>query len=291
MPKIKFLPTIVILAIFFINHYRAYASEIPQIIKGDLPEISIRSNTIYDGNALWGYMNGAADLYLEYGFNGLRVQEFEVDGIDMKLEIYQMESPEAAFGIFSIKRFRCAETGGYIIHDCLTGYQYQAASGQYYLNLINFSGDTRAVEVTKRVAALLMEKIEEEVFFPAAFIAVDNHYIDLNELKWINGRLGLQNGISKWVRLFDGFSGYGIYYLPVSTPAGKMFLADISFDSPETKDSFVQKTFDKTDTFPAFQTIDKKTFGIITLTNTYIRIVEISGEKSDFLSLLSAFGF
>jgi hypothetical protein len=290
MPKIKFLLSAIV-TLFLINCFEVKAGEIPQIEKDDFADVSIRTNNVYDGNALWGYMNGAADLYLEYGFSALRVQELVVDGIDLKLEIYQMENPEAAFGIFSIKRFRCTETGLYIIHDCLTGYQYQAAMGHFYLSLINFSGNAGAVETTKRIAAALTKKIEDAVFLPVTFDQVDPNFIDLNELKWIKGKLGLQNGISKWVRLFDDFSGYTIYYLPVSAPAGGIFFADICFNSSQNKDDFVAKIFDTTNVFPAFQTLDNKTFGMITLTDTCLRIVEINGKKSDFLPVLSVYGF
>ena len=52
---------------------------------------------------LFLYMNGGAELYLEYRFTGLAVREYTAeDGISLTIEIYNFATPEDAYGIFSV---------------------------------------------------------------------------------------------------------------------------------------------------------------------------------------------
>lgn len=58
---------------------------------------------------LYGYVDGGAEIFLQYGFRNLTVYELVPDKPaakrkGMTLEIYRMASPAAAFGIFSTRR-------------------------------------------------------------------------------------------------------------------------------------------------------------------------------------------
>jgi len=74
----------------------------PILSESDIEGGVITRTGYYDGEALWGLINGGADLYLEYGFNKLLLQLIEWKGYKFRIEIYRMKSPEAAVGIFSV---------------------------------------------------------------------------------------------------------------------------------------------------------------------------------------------
>jgi hypothetical protein len=58
----------------------------------------------YNSKALFGYMDGAAELYLAYGFENLTVRRFEKSGRPpILVELYEMASSEDAFGVFSFE--------------------------------------------------------------------------------------------------------------------------------------------------------------------------------------------
>ena len=78
----------------------------PRALSG-MSGVESAQNRIFTETSLYGYINGGAELYLEYGFDTLIVTEMTVEGNDLKLEVYRMKDPEAAFGIFSVSRFRC----------------------------------------------------------------------------------------------------------------------------------------------------------------------------------------
>ncbi len=59
----------------------------------------------YDSKSVFQYMNGAAELYLAYGFQNLRVRRFEKPNQPpITLELYDMASSENAYGVFSFER-------------------------------------------------------------------------------------------------------------------------------------------------------------------------------------------
>jgi hypothetical protein len=58
----------------------------------------------YNSRTVFDYINGAAELYLTYGFQGLKVRRFAKPGAPpINLEIYEMASPEDAYGVFSFE--------------------------------------------------------------------------------------------------------------------------------------------------------------------------------------------
>jgi hypothetical protein len=78
------------------------------------PEISLpseiadwkwdRKEMKYDSKTLFGYMDGAAELYLAYGFENLKVRRFEKSGRPpITVELYEMASSEDAYGVFSFE--------------------------------------------------------------------------------------------------------------------------------------------------------------------------------------------
>ncbi|NCC73225.1 MAG: hypothetical protein EOM06_07475 [Sphingobacteriia bacterium] len=286
--RIKFI-LLLIIQFLFVNGL--FTQNIPELKQHDLPEMTILSNRTFDGNALWGYMNGGADLYLEYGFSGLRVQEITIEGEKIKLEIFLMKNPLSAFGIMSIKRFKCNESSLFSINDCLTNYQYHTARGSVYLNVINFSGSKKAIEFTRLIASKMTIIIDDTTTKIPAFSDVENRLVNLSEIKFVKGTLGLQNGISGWIRMFDEISDFEIYYLPVKVENNKLFFADIHFNSQDSETLFLEKNFSLTAVWPYFHTYNNKLLGLRKLTDKTYRMVEITGSQEESEEILKKFGF
>jgi hypothetical protein len=55
----------------------------------------------FSGESLFDHINGGADIYLEYGFATLVLQQYKKAEKAVSLEIYRMDDPAAAYGIFS----------------------------------------------------------------------------------------------------------------------------------------------------------------------------------------------
>jgi hypothetical protein len=92
---------------------------IAEIVKGEEkgkmnPEISLPSEAggwkwdekemKYDSRTLFKYIDGAAELYLAYGFQNLTVRRFEkLNQPPLIIELYEMASSEDAYGVFSFE--------------------------------------------------------------------------------------------------------------------------------------------------------------------------------------------
>lgn len=58
----------------------------------------------YDSKTLFKYIDGAAEFYLAYGFQNLRVRRFEKSNQPpLIVELYEMASSEEAYGVFSFE--------------------------------------------------------------------------------------------------------------------------------------------------------------------------------------------
>ncbi|MBE0662910.1 MAG: hypothetical protein IH597_10630 [Bacteroidales bacterium] len=232
------LTLLIILSVFFTV---VYAQEAPILTDNSLAGIENITTRNFDQNGLWGYINGGADLYLEYGFKQLAVQDIRLEGSEFKADIYRMVSAEAAFGIFSVSRFRCMAAGLHYYHDCLTPYQYIAAKGNYYISVSNTSGEPLDQEKTLKIGKAFLNKIDHVVLQrPGIF---ENKILNESRdgLKMVHGPLGLQNGFIHWDRLFTGFDNYEAWILPVASPENKFTMAWIRFDDENQLQRFVEK--------------------------------------------------
>ncbi len=63
------------------------------------------STETYDRETIFDYINGAGEVYLSYGFHDVRVYRFNRPGHpEIAVEVFDMGSPEDAYGVFSYAR-------------------------------------------------------------------------------------------------------------------------------------------------------------------------------------------
>jgi hypothetical protein len=187
--------------------------DLPVPTREDMPGSDIRREEMFVGGALWGLINGGADLYYEYGFDRMVLQEIEWQGEEFRLELYRMGNPVGAFGVFSVSVQGCEEGGAVRTGDCLNRFQYQLYSGNYYLSLINYSGSDQARDLSVEIGSVIASatgdiRVELPGFFRQGMF---KNVID--EVKVIKGVLGLQNALPHMVSLFEGLDDYIVWYL------------------------------------------------------------------------------
>jgi hypothetical protein len=112
----------------------------PLLTPDDLSGARVATTGRYDGQALYGYIDGGAEVYLEYGFTRLTLQTVDLNGTTVNVELYRMKDSAAAFGIFSISRFRCRPVDSLGRYSCPSAYQVQIARGKYFLRASNATG-------------------------------------------------------------------------------------------------------------------------------------------------------
>ncbi|MCF8234956.1 MAG: hypothetical protein K9G67_08025 [Bacteroidales bacterium] len=219
----------------------AVGQDIPEINEKELTAYSITRNETFDGLSLWGYMNGGADIYLEYGFDVLRVQEFQKNGEQLKLELFKMDDPLSAFGIYSIKIFKCNDSPLLTSIDCLNPYQYQILHGNYYIQIINESGSDKAKALMIEIAGAILQKPEAEKFVLPATYLTDSLKLSPADIKMLKGPLGLIDKAPGLTDLLEGLDDYEVYYTIIERDDRKQKLYEIFFEEQIDKQLFKEK--------------------------------------------------
>ncbi len=147
---------------------------------------------VYTGDDLFLYINGGADIYQEYGFEEVISSEYEQEGAGrISVEIYKMNNPQSAFGIFTFK------TGGKW-DKTNNGNLYSSAD--YYLNillgnnLVTITSIDINEETGKGIEAI-REELERRIISSVSFPEIVK-IIDPEKYKsrvYFKGDLGLMN--------------------------------------------------------------------------------------------------
>jgi hypothetical protein len=149
----------------------------------------------FEGEDLYEYIDGGAEIYHEYGFRRVVVQDYEsADGKSISLEIFEMETPAAAYGMFTFKRSgegRSLALGG---GGELESYYLNFWKGRFLATLTGFDDSRATVEALTSFARVLEAKLagggEGE---PALAAALPREGLDPRSVKYLRGLLGLNN--------------------------------------------------------------------------------------------------
>lgn len=214
-------------------------------VRGELPgltaqdSVQITRDEQYDGNSLWGLIDGGADVYLEYGFDKLRLQELNYHGENFRIEVYCMSTTEDAFGIYSVYTFTCQNPYGLYADHCKNAYQYQVLAGNYYINVMNETGTARASQLGNQIGNKLAAEAGKSGFtLPDLFSSAGMKNVK-GKVKFMRGDLGLQNGFPAWTRRFEGIDSFRLYLLKGSYQGLPFKLADVKFDNEQDLRSFL----------------------------------------------------
>jgi len=210
----------------------------PALTDTDAPGLHILNEKSYDGTSLWGYINGGADVYLEYGFSQLLARKAQADGATYRIDLYRMRDPASAFGIFSISTATCSSGDSLDGRHCISRYQIQAARGDFYLSVANDKGTPEAGRTGLTIARRLLSQIaDSDPGIPSVFAIPVLRTLG-GSVKFMKGRLGIENGFPAWEELFSGCSAYSAHILPVLSDTVELSLAHIAFGIAREADGF-----------------------------------------------------
>jgi hypothetical protein len=168
--------------------------DLPVIDKNDLPEAGFSSSRIFKGSSLFGYIDGGAELYLEYGFEVASVTKIEYNGGEFKTEIFKMTGTEEAFGIFSVSKYRCLSMPPLSKFSCQTKYQLQICKGPYYISIINETGTPSDSITSLKIGRIIADKIQDKEVELSSYLPDINAETLQTKTFLARGRLGIVNG-------------------------------------------------------------------------------------------------
>jgi len=227
----KFISTTIFFCFLALPLFAQSENHFPAIVESDIPGGRITRASYYNGDALWGLIDGGADLYLEYGFDKLLLQEIEWRGIKFRIEFYRMNDEKSAFGIYSVSQYKCDKNDILTKFICITPYQIQSALGKIYVSVANDKGNNEAEKLSLQLFNNILSGTTETLFDIPDYFNKDFFKPFVNNLKFIKGKLGLQNGFPAWSDLFDQFRNFEIYVLPFEKGKEYTYTSQIKFES------------------------------------------------------------
>jgi len=201
----------------------------PVIDESDLPDAKFGIPKTYTRSSLYGYMNGGAELYLEYGFSGAWINEIHLAGGIYRTEIYRMNGPDDAFGIFSVSRYQCKSTPSLSPYACQTPYQLQLCSGSFYISISNSTGNGTDCTASLRIGEAIVNKIKEKPADITPYLQGVSHETINREAILAKGELGIMNGAPDLVDYFSEATGYCVVILQ----SGEQTILSVRFSTKE----------------------------------------------------------
>ncbi|MEE4312562.1 MAG: DUF6599 family protein [candidate division KSB1 bacterium] len=117
----------------------------------------------YIKNDLYGYINGGAELFYEFGFERLDLQEYRHQSRELVLELYTMESPESALGIYLMKRGDETPDSLVAARNSSVAQQIMAVKGNYFIIVNNLSGDVDNYNAMRRLVNQVAGNVPDAV--------------------------------------------------------------------------------------------------------------------------------
>jgi len=232
---LKYLSVSVISFLGFTACFSQVPEDFPDIDKNDFPGAKFSPSRVFTGSSLFGYINGGAELYLEYGFDIATVTVINYQGGEYKTEIFKMNGPEEAFGIYSVSKYRCTGMPPLSKFTCQTKYQLQICKGPYYISIINKTGTRSDSIVSLELGRILTSKIaDREVDLSSYLPEIDDETLQ-SKAFLAKGRLGIVNGSPDMEDFFLGVTGYTAV---IAKEDGKRLIS-VKFSSGESYQKFL----------------------------------------------------
>jgi len=148
----------------------------------------------YAGDDLYAYIDGGAELYHEYGFERVVVQDFEnPQGKSVSVEIYEMSAPESAFGIFSFKTDKEERDVPLGDGGRIAEYYLNFWKGPFLVTLTGFDATAETVQGLLDIAREVDSRIPGRGQLPWMVNLLPGEGLDRRSVKYFKGWLGLRN--------------------------------------------------------------------------------------------------
>jgi hypothetical protein len=123
---------------------------------------------VYGRQDLFDYINGGAELYLSYAFERMYALTYVKEASpEIKVDIFDMGSPESAFGVFThsrevIDRFVAPDVESEYAGGLLTFWK-----GSFYVSILGYPETAERREVIRKVAQHIADQIAQKSERPA----------------------------------------------------------------------------------------------------------------------------
>ena len=210
-----------------------------QLRADDLPGWEVGAPDSYGANQLYGYINGGAEIYLEYGFRRVLGQRCTKDRHELQADIYEMVNTEAAFGMFSTLRGRCGTKLPGSAWHCVTPEQILFTKGKYLVSIVPYDRAAGTREAAMTAARALLARIREADYRAPRPFGDAPFSTSQQTLRYVHGPLALQSVLGDWQPFFDGIKRFEMHHVTVGDGGRLTEAAVITFRSRRDAERFL----------------------------------------------------
>ena len=172
---------------------------IPVLISGELmiPDrldenwVAEKPVKIFSGSELFNHINGAAELFLEFGFEYVTVCKYRNENLALDLEVYKMDNTISALGIYLNKTAKQTPLAEIHARNTANNYQIVVVKGPYIIFVNNFSGNDELVSLMSYLSVKIVNQIKETEIVDL-FSILPKENILIESMFIFRGPLGLQ---------------------------------------------------------------------------------------------------
>ena len=219
------------------------------------------SSQEYQGDDLYEYINGGAEIYHEYGFRQVLVQDFKSkSGKAVSLEIFEMEDAESAYGIYTFKT--SAEDRRLVLGSGaqLSDYYLNFWKGNMLVTITGFDEDQETIKALQELAKAVDAKIKPQGGRPHLASVLPERGLKTTSIKYFQGNLGLYNSYPFFSQdvfhLKEGIKGdyedgYSVYIIESKEGEG----GESTYDE-------VRKSFEESPRYRKFDLLEMNLFRV-----------------------------
>lgn len=148
----------------------------------------------YRGEELFRMINGGADVFHEYGFKQTLAADYlDTAGKAIKLEIYEMESPAAAYGIYTFRVGPEGKAAAIGQEALLEDYYLNFWKGNFLVTVVGPDPEEKTVQSITALAEAVAARIPKTGPRPELAELLLGEPLAFSRPKYIRGPLGLMS--------------------------------------------------------------------------------------------------
>jgi len=154
----------------------------------------------YDKKSIFDYINGAAELYFAYDFRAVAAAEYQDGETSIIVDVYDMATPENAFGIYSLSRYSEANYVNVGNEGILTDANLDFWKGRYFCKVYSFDISEKYQKDVVNFGVKLASNIKEAGMEPSVLKKLPQNGLIPKTAKFFSRKLALDNiyYISPW---------------------------------------------------------------------------------------------
>ena len=142
---------------------------------------------VYDGDSLYTYINGSAELYISYQFINLISQPYvNTEGDEIKIDIFDMGVPQNAYGVFSHSLEMVDDFVNSGIESEYGGGLLTFWKGRYYVSILAYPETESRKRLVQQLAREIAEQIDEQSVKPQIVSLLPEDMIQPNSIRYFS---------------------------------------------------------------------------------------------------------